>query len=406
MAPALTTTTVRSLYAHVPYCHTICGYCDFYSEVLDKRAAGATAAALLAELEGWRREHRFSLETIFVGGGTPTTLPPAELRRLLAELHRCADPNADLEFTVEANPATVGPTVAEALAESGVTRVSIGAQSFDPRELRVLERIHRVEQVGETVAAIRRSGIRQVNLDLIFAVPGQTLEAWLRNLDAAIALSPDHLSCYGLTYELGTPLYGQLERGEVRRADNDLEAEMYEATVDRLAAAGYGQYEISNFARPGCRCRHNLVYWRNEPCLGIGPSAAGLVATAEGGCGPGDRGPGGCGPGGCGSTLRYRNVPDTAAWARAVHAGERPWVESETLDPLARARETMMLWLRLTEGVDRGAFARRFGADPVELFADAIRTHAADGLLEIRDQRIRLTRRGLLLADTVIADFL
>jgi oxygen-independent coproporphyrinogen-3 oxidase len=169
----------------------------------------------------------------------------------------------------------------------------------------------------------------------------------------------------------------------VRRADNDLEADMYEATLDRLASAGFEQYEISNFARPGARCRHNLVYWRNEPCLGIGPSAAGLVGE-----------------------LRYRNVPDTAAWARAVRAGERPWVEDETLDPLARARETMMLWLRLIEGVDRAAFAQRFGADPAELFAGAIEKHAAEGLLELTAGRIRLTRRGLLLADTVIADFL
>ncbi len=411
MATAVTTTTVRSLYAHVPYCHTICGYCDFYSEVLDKRQTGATTAALLAELEGWRREHRLSLETIFVGGGTPTTLPPEELRRLLSELHRCADPDADLEFTVEANPATVGPAVAEALAGSGVTRVSIGAQSFDPRELRVLERIHRVEQVGQTVAAVRRAGIRQVNLDLIFAVPGQTLEAWLRNLNAAISLEPDHLSCYGLTYESGTPLFGQLERGQVRRAENELEAEMYEATIDRLADAGFEHYEISNFARPGRRCRHNLVYWRNEPCLGIGPSAAGLVIAAEGGCGPEGCGPEGCGPGGggpggCGAALRYRNVPDTAAWAKAVQAGERPWAESETLDPPARARETMMLWLRLIEGVDRAAFAKRFGGDPVEMFADAVRQHVADGLLEVSDQRLRLTRRGLLVADTVMADFL
>lgn len=384
MPDAMTTPSdVAGLYAHVPYCHSICGYCDFYSEVLDRGGTGRLVAALLAELEQARSAHRVRPETLFVGGGTPTTLPPDELRRLLAGLRACAADAALLEFTVEANPATVTPEIADVLAAAGVTRVSIGAQSFDRSELRVLERIHRPEQVAETVRCVRAAGIREVNLDLIFAVPGQSLESWLRNLHQALELGVDHLSCYGLTYEKGTPLFDQLASGQVRRADADLEADMYEATLDALAAAGFEHYEISNFARPGRRCRHNLLYWRNEPHLGLGPSAAGFVGE-----------------------LRYRNVPDTAEYVRSVEAGRRPRVQQERLSREHRARETMMLQLRLIEGVPRGEFRRRFGGDPAEIFAEVVERHVALGLLSVTDERIALTRRGLLLADSVIADFL
>lgn len=376
-----TSPPISAVYAHVPFCHTICGYCDFYSVVLDKRAAAPLVDALLAELDGVRSRRPVRPRTIFVGGGTPTTLPPADLRRLLAALRADAEP--DLEFTVEANPATVSDETAATLADAGVTRVSIGAQSFDPGELRVLERIHQPAQVAATVETARRCGIPQVSLDLIFAVPGQSLESWQRNLRTAIDLGPDHLSCYGLTYEKGTPLFDQLQAGAVRRLDADLEAEMYEWTIDALEHAGYRQYEVSNFARPGRECRHNLVYWRNEPYLGIGPSAAGFL-----------------------DAIRYRNVPDAAAYVRAIRGGASPRCESERRALPDQARETMMLSLRLRAGVDRRAFAERFGRDPAEMFAEPVRKHEELGLLEADDEALRLTRSGLLVADSVIADFL
>lgn len=387
-----TPTAVRSVYAHVPFCHTICGYCDFYSVVLDRSAASPLVDALLAELDHWLDRTTVEAQTIFVGGGTPTTLPPADLARLLGRLRslradrrpRDAGPDDDgFEFTVEANPATVAPDVAEALAAAGVTRVSIGAQSFDPSELRVLDRIHHPRQVAQTVHACRAAGIERINLDLIFGVPGQTLDAWLRSLHAALELEPEHLSCYGLTYEPGTPLFDRLARGQVARVDADVEAAMYEATIDALARAGLRQYEISNFARPGRECRHNLAYWHNEPHLGLGPSAAGLV-----------------------DGVRYRNVPDASAYGGAVREGRSPQVEQERLEPERRARETAMLELRLIDGIDRARFAARFGRDPADLFADALARHVPGGRLACDDGAIRLTRAGLLVADSVIADFL
>ncbi|MCK4341437.1 MAG: radical SAM family heme chaperone HemW [Phycisphaerae bacterium] len=373
----------RSLYVHVPFCRSRCGYCDFYSRVLDPAAVTPLVDALLHELAYYAAERPFCFDTIYVGGGTPTVLPPSELERLLRGLRRYAAPRNELEFTVEANPATVPEGVAAVLAAAGVQRVSIGAQSFNATELRVLERTHQPAQVAETVMTCRRAGIRQVNLDLIFGIPEQTPRSWLQSLQAALALEPEHLSCYGLTYEPGTPLRRRLEAGLVRRVDHDLEAEMYELTLETLPAAGLPQYEISNFARPGSECRHNLRYWHNEPYLGLGPSAAGFI-----------------------DEVRYKNVADTAAYVQAVNEGRSPWSEQEQLPPERRVRESAMLALRLTAGLERRRFQERYGTDPAELFAAAVERHVKTGLLEADDAGLRLTRAGLLVADTVMADFL
>lgn len=370
----------RSLYVHVPYCHTICGYCDFYSQVLDRDAAGGLVDALLADLARHSERLETPLDTVFFGGGTPTVLPVAHLARLLEAVAPLVDERT--EWTIEANPATVTPENAGLLAAHGVNRISVGAQSFDASELRVLERIHRVEQVAETIDVLRRAGLARLNLDLIFGVPGQTLSGWESNLARAVALGVEHLSCYGLTYERGTPLYEQLGAGAVCRVDSEVEARMYERTIELLDAAGLAQYEISNFARPGAECRHNLAYWRNEPVAAVGPSAAGFDGET-----------------------RYRNVPDTAEYVRAVRAGRAAHVELEALPPDRRARETAMLNLRLREGIRRHAFAERFGVDPAALFAEAIGKHAAAGMIEVDTDGIRLTPRGLLVADAVMADF-
>ncbi len=372
----------RSLYVHVPFCRRLCGYCDFYSQVLDPGAVGPLVDAVLAELAAATCTGGFAVDTIFVGGGTPTVLPADQLARLLAALRACA-PGRDVEFTVEANPATVTAEIADVLVGAGVNRVSVGAQSFNPDELKVLDRTHRPEQVSQTLATCRRAGIRRLSLDLIFGIPGQTLASWRQSLHAALKLEPEHMSCYGLTYEPGTLLRERLDAGAVLRVDPDLEADMYETTIDVLAAAGLAHYEISNFARPGAECRHNLRYWHNEPYVGLGPAAAGFI-----------------------DEVRYQNVADTAAYVAAIQGARSPRVEEERLPPERRARETAMLEMRLTAGIDRRRFADRYGQDPAALFAAALEPHRADGLLVVDETGIRLTRRGLLLADTVIADFL
>ena len=374
---------IQAVYLHVPFCRTLCGYCDFYSIVPAQCQISPLVDALIRELDQYASRHELAVATIFVGGGTPTTLPPAELRRLLARLRELPRGDVPLEFSVEANPATVTPEIAAVLAAEGVNRVSVGAQSFNHAELRVLERTHQPPQVAQTLAACRKAGLSRFSLDLIFAIPGQTLDSWLANLAAAITLDPGHLSCYSLTYEPGTRLHDQVQAGAVTPVDPDLDADMYEQTIDTLAAAGYEQYEISNFARPGAECRHNLAYWHNLPYLGIGPSAAGLV-----------------------DGVRYKNIADVDEYTRGVLAGVSPRAEEERRTTEQRARETAMLELRLRAGINRAAFAERYGSDPVDFFAETVDRNVARGLIEVNETHVRLTRRGLLLGDTVMAEFL
>lgn len=373
----------RSLYVHVPFCRARCGYCDFYSDVLTPPAIQPLVQALKLELEHHAAARPLALDAVFVGGGTPTVLPPAMLADLLSAIRPHLAADGEIEFTVEANPATVTPEVAGVLTEAGVSRVSIGAQSFSPKELGVLDRLHTPAQVRETVEICRQAGLTQISLDLIFGIPTQTVASWQRTIQAALDLQPDHLSCYGLTYEPATALHAAREAGSVVPVDEDVEAEMYELIVDTLPAAGLQQYEISNFARPGYACRHNVHCWDNQPYVGVGPSAAGYL-----------------------DGVRYRNVADTAAYVEAVAAGHSPRAEEERLSDTERLHESAMLALRTMHGIDRAAFLARYGVDPLNAFADAISRHIDRGLLSVDDGRIHLTRRGLLLANVVMADFL
>ncbi len=367
------------VYVHIPFCFHKCHYCDFYS-IVDPRRPQAFVRRLIEEVTAISAYVRAPLETIFIGGGTPTLLPVDLLADLLGAIADRLPRRPDAEFTVEANPETVTAPLVEVLAEGGVNRVSIGAQSFDPRHLKALERWHEPASVERSVDLVRSAGIDNINLDLIFAIPGQTLGDWLADLDEALRLEPSHLSCYGLMYEPNTPLTARLRAGRIRRVDDELEAAMYEATLDRLAGAGFEHYEISNWARPGRRCRHNLLYWTNRQWWPLGPSAAGHVAGT-----------------------RWKNVPNLGAYLK-----HRPWPpiqDVERLDDDGRAGEELMLGLRLIDGIARDrleallALGRRGGER-----AAAIEGHVDGGRLEERGGRLRLTRTGLLLADSVLAD--
>ena len=369
------------LYVHVPFCATLCGYCDFYSEVPGQGAFGPLVDALLIELE--QAVEGIRVETIFVGGGTPSLLPPGELGRLFERLGAVAGRDGAVEFTVEANPASLTDAKAAILRDAGVNRVSMGAQSFFPHELRVLDRIHSPADIPRSAEIIHRTGFAHFNLDLIFGVPGQTDATWAESIRRAIGLGPDHLACYGLTYEEGTPLTERLERGLIVPAEEEDEASQYEQTIAALAGAGFEHYEISNFAKPGARSRHNLRYWLNLPGRGIGPSAASYIGGR-----------------------RWRNVPDTKRYAECLGNGTSPRIDEEELPPAARAGETAMLGLRLVEGVDLARFGDATGFDFMKLYGALIEELTAGGLLRVSPTHVALTRRGLLLADAVIAEFL
>ena len=377
------------LYLHIPFCETKCGYCDFFSVALKGRNPGPLVERLLNELRG-RTKGIDCIATVFMGGGTPTLLPLDLLERVLKEIGKIVCVAELEEYTVEANPATVDDAKARLLVESGVTRVSMGAQSFHVSELATLERLHSPDDIAPSMATLRRNGVTQVNLDLIFGIPGQTMLSWRQSLQRAIDLAPDHIACYGLTYEPATRLTALRNTSRLTPCDEDLEAEMFLATMDILAAAGYEQYEISNYARPGCKSRHNLIYWRNEPYIGVGPSAAGCLPRnwhlPQG------------------ASRRYKNIADIAGYVRSMDAHDHAEAESEIVEGTTLILEMILMQLRLTEGLFVADFEVRTGHDLHQVFGDVLLRFADAGLVTINENAISLTRQGFLQANYVLAE--
>jgi len=381
---------VASLYIHIPFCAHKCHYCDFYSIVDRQDRQQAFTARLERELATAAPWATTPLRTIFVGGGTPTLLIPDLWRRLL----RTLDDRFDLslvragagEFSVECNPETATRELFDTLRAGGVNRISMGAQSFDPRHLRTLERWHDPANVGRAAALARAAGIERLSVDLIFAIPGQTLGEWRDDMDRALALGTEHLSCYALTYEPGTAMTARLERGEFERADHDLEADMYELCVAHLRAHGLDRYEVSNYARPAAECRHNLAYWRQEQWLACGPSASGHVAG-----------------------WRWKNTPRLDDYLSIDDDGFAPAVDVEAPDPRRALGEALMTGVRLSEGVEiEGVLARARaidGACAARIEAVAARWRGEGRLVESGGRWI-LTDAGVLVADRVATEFI
>jgi oxygen-independent coproporphyrinogen III oxidase len=373
----------RAAYIHVPFCAHKCGYCDFASLAGADHLADRYLVALGREMERATGGVPQKVDTIFIGGGTPTRLDAGQLAHLLALSRRWFPLTPGGEWTVEANPGTLDEAKAETLAEGGVNRVSLGAQSFRPESLLALERNHAPEEVGRALDLVRPRFPRW-SIDLIFGVPGSTLEDWERDIETALAFGPSHLSCYGLVYEKGTALWKQWNAGQVLAVEEEAERAMYEHTIDRLGSAGLAMYEISNFARPGHESRHNLVYWANDAYFGVGLGAARYL-----------RG------------VRSSNTRDLPAYLRRLEADQDATGPTETLDPEARARETAVLNLRRTEiGIDRTDYATRTGFDLDALLGDPIRRAVGHGLLEDNGHGVRFTREGVFLADSVLCDLL
>lgn len=374
------------LYVHVPFCFHKCHYCDFYSIMRQSHQRMARFVDLvLAEADLWSGSPlTLRPQTVFFGGGTPSLLPGDEMTRLIEGLHERFDLSAVREWTVEVNPATADLEYLRMMRSRGVDRLSFGAQSFAPSELKTLERHHEPGDVGRAVSMAREAGFERISLDLIYAIPGQTMQSWRSSLVQALASETEHLSCYGLTYEPNTPLAVRRRLGRVRPAPEHLELEMFREGRRMLAEAGRPAYEVSNYAIPGCESVHNLGYWRGESYLGLGPAAASHLQGR-----------------------RFRNQPHLGRWEQAVGAGRLPVIEYEHLTQRQRAGELAMLNLRLTGGIEAGDFAARIGADAREMFSDAIARLTAVGLLqEHPDGRIQLTDKGWTLADGVAAEFL
>ncbi len=369
------------LYIHVPFCAGKCAYCDFYSR---PDAADPAVARWLDGLvrEAARAPDGFVPRTIFIGGGTPTILPPAVLRGLFDRLHRAFDLSAVDEWTVEANPGTLTPERLDILRAGGADRLSLGAQSFDPALLRALGRRHDADDIAAAARAARAAGFRRLNLDLLYALPAPYAGTLGRTLDAALALRPDHLSAYALTLEPGTPLAAQHAAGAWPAVSDDDALAQFQRVRAALTEGGFEHYEISNFATPGEECRHNLLYWSGGEYLGLGPAAHSHWGGA-----------------------RWGNPPDLDAWASALEAGRSPRAFEERLEPAARARETLVFGLRRLAGVRRAEFRAHTGFDYEELRGPEIRGLLERGLLErTPDDGLRLSDAALFVSDSVFAE--
>lgn len=366
-------TRAGSLYVHVPFCFHKCHYCDFYSIVDKQDRQGAFAERLCGELRAlapWAGP----LRTVFVGGGTPTLLRVELWEKVLGVLRGVYQFAPGHEFTVECNPETATPELFGVLAAGGVNRVSIGAQSFNPSHLKTLERWHDPANVARALEMARAGGISRQSLDLIWGVPGQTLEQWGEDLRMALAMGTTHLSCYSLTYEPGTAMTARLNRGEFAKVDEDLDADMFCLTLETVRRAGLERYEVSNFAKAGDECRHNLAYWRQENWLAAGPSASAHMAG-----------------------WRWKNTPRLDDWLGFEDRGFAPVVDLEPAKARRNLRERIMTGLRIAEGMPV--------VEDVKVRSAAAR-NIERGLLVERGGRWVMTDAGFLVGDSVAAELM
>jgi len=373
------------LYIHVPYCIHKCGYCDFNSHPIKHDEMDHYIDALVAEMQHYAKIYSNTniIKTIFLGGGTPTTLTVYQLERILTECVKEFKVSPDAEITIEANPATIDIEQMKSIRQTGYNRISIGVQSFDKTELKLLDRAHGPEEVHSTVDCARKAGFDNLSLDLMFAVPNQSLSSWESNLDKALEKNPEHLSTYNLTIEQGTAFSKLQSNGKLIMPEDGHQLELYKKTIERLTKKGFHHYEISNFARQGKECKHNITYWENTNTLGLGAGASSYI-----------------------NGTRFKNINLPAYYIRQVKEGKPAVEHSETLEPRQAMGETIMLGLRLLQGISIHQFEKRFQVSFTNLFKKIIHSLKEKELILIEDDCLRLSPKGLFLADSVILEFI
>lgn len=373
------------IYVHVPFCLRKCVYCDFFS-IADLSLKPAFLEALSCEISA-ADPGRLAFDTIYIGGGTPSLLEPAEVREIINALFSKFRFEGPVEVTLEANPGTVDFEKLKGFRSAGVNRLNVGVQSFQEKNLALLGRIHSDRQAHAALADARRAGFENIGLDLMYGLSGQTLQDWTADLEKALAHGPDHIACYMLTVEPATPLAEEQRRGRYQPLPEGDAAELFTTTAEFLTARGFLHYEISNFARCGAEScdaarvsRHNSKYWTHAPYLGFGPAAHSFLPPR-----------------------RFWNHRDVQRYVDEVRAGRRPVAGEEVLSADQEMMEVIMLGLRTAAGVDLQDFRRRFGADFMSLYGEAATELASRGLLSLGDERCAPTRRGMLYLNTITA---
>ena len=371
------------LYIHIPFCSSICSYCNFNRGLFDADLKTRYVAALAKEIRdaGDGRP----ADTIFFGGGTPSLLEPSEIRALIDTCRSAYDLTPDAEITLETNPETAARERLEAFREAGVTRLSFGVQSFDPAELTRLGRIHTADRAATAVTDAKRVGFESVSFDLMFWLPGQTTETWMATIDRALDLAPDHLSLYLLEVYPNSPIKDAIARASSTswaQAPDDHAADMYLAALERLDDAGFAQYEISNVARPGQASRHNVKYWQGGSWRGFGCGAHSTV-----------------------DHVRWKNVASTTEYVDRLASGRRVALDEQRLSAQERVEEALFTGLRLTQGIDRANFSARFGVDPWIRYGAELSDYVSGGLMWTTSEAFGLTRRGMLVANEILLTF-
>lgn len=388
------------LYLHIPFCVQKCAYCDFLSAPSDEAQRIRYMDALVKEIGGYRKKYHddYRITTIFIGGGTPSLLEENQIADLFHALQQTFQIEQDAEITIEANPGTVTEEKLTAWKSVGINRLSIGLQSVNDAELKLLGRIHTYEEFLETYRTARAQGFENINIDLISAVPGQTVGSWSHTLTSIAGLGPEHISAYSLIIEEGTPFYDYY--GECRKdgsgtardcasadmpglPDEDTERKIYEMTADLLAGYGYKRYEISNYAKEGFACRHNLGYWERRQYLGIGLGASSLIGHQ-----------------------RYHNTADLETYIYKVQKKEEIREDIEELSLSDEIEEHMFLGLRKTEGISVQGFMETFGKSIFDIYGKELEKLKSEGLLEVTADAVRLTERGIDVSNTVFVEFL
>ncbi|NLW24081.1 MAG: radical SAM family heme chaperone HemW [Clostridia bacterium] len=378
---------IEALYIHIPFCVAKCNYCDFLSfpgcsEELKERYISCLKTEAVLRKKQFQLE-KVKLNTVFLGGGTPTCLSGGLLNDILLFIKDTFQLQDKVEISIEANPGTIDEGKLAVLKKAGVNRLSLGVQSFAEELLRNLGRIHSINEIQESFSFARKVGFTNINLDLMYGLPGQTIKHWEHTLIKTIELEPEHISTYQLKIEEGTPLGNKLTRGEIQEFDDEIALEMYQLAQDYLTEAGYIQYEVSNFTKPGFRCRHNCTYWLTKPYLGLGAGAHSFYPP-----------------------LRFFNKGNLSAYLDSLEKGELPPVEKEILSLEELMSETMFMGLRLLEGVNLTEFQNRYKVKATSIFNDAIEKCIRLGLIEFSGENLRLTREGLYLGNLVFQEFI